>query len=227
MKSLQSPLASLSSLHSKVLTIEGILSVKLPPLERLYAACSGGSTKPPATALASRLNIMSTKLATLSVGGISSLGSSYLPPPPSSDSTRLLSLESTVRNLTADHKNLQACIGKNVVDIGSVMFESVHQTTAWVTKYLPSAEYFTFNDVITLLDAFDSIHLSNRDFLEEKYHASRGKFDNEIAARVSASFGREFPTIFGRAESSSGGVPSSSVLPLIVGRRYTGETACY
>ena len=44
-----------------------------------------------------------------------------------------------------------------------------------------------------------------------KYYDSRGKFDNEIAARVIASFGRELPIIFGRAESSSGGVPSSSV----------------
>ena len=81
------------------------------------------------------------------------------------------------------------------------MFEYVHQTTAWVVTHLPSSGYFTFNDVITLIDALRSIHLSNRDFLEEKHHASRGKFDNEIAGRVSASFGQEFPTIFGRVES--------------------------
>ena len=134
-KSLQFPLASLSSLQSKVLTIEGILSVKLPPLERLYAACSGGGTKPPAVALASRLNIMSTKLATLSVAGVSSLSFSHLPPPPSSDSTRLLSLEATARHLTADHKNLQVCIGNNVVDTGGVMFESDHQTTIYDKKF--------------------------------------------------------------------------------------------
>ena len=160
-KSLQSSLDSLSSLQSKVLTIECIISVKLPPLERLHAACSGGSTKATAANLPSRLNLISTKLSSLSVDDVSSLGSSHLFPPPSSDSTRLLSLESTVRHLTADHKNLQACIGNNVVDIGGVMFELVHQTTAWVTKFLPSAEYFTFNDVITLLDALGSIHLSN------------------------------------------------------------------
>ena len=194
-------------------------------MERLYAACSGGSTKLPVAALASRLNIMSTKLATLSVAGGSSLGSSHLSPSPSSDSTRLLSLESTVRHLTADHKNLQACISNNLVDIGGVMFDSVNQTTAWVSKYLPSAEYFTFNDVITLLDDLGSIHLSNRDFLEEKYLASRGKFNNEIAARVSASFGRELPIIVGRAESSSGGVPPSSVHPLPAVKSYDAFNA--
>jgi len=82
------------------------------------------------------------------------------------------------------------------------MFQSFHQTTAWVIKYLPSYEYFIFNDVITLLDALGSIHLPDRDFLEEKYHASPGKFDNKIAARVFTSFGRKLPTIFGRAEST-------------------------
>ena len=98
------------------------LFLKLPLLERLYAECSGGSTKLPVAALASRLNIMSTKLAILSVASSSSLGSFHLPPPPSSDSTRLLSLESMVRHLTADHKNLQACISNNLVDVGGVMF---------------------------------------------------------------------------------------------------------
>ena len=110
------------------------LFLKLPLLERLYAECSGGSTKLPVAALASRLNIMSTKLAILSVAGSSSLGSSHLPPPPLSDSTRLVSLEATVRNLTADHKNLQVCIGNNVVDIGGVLFESAHQTTIYDKK---------------------------------------------------------------------------------------------
>ena len=34
----------------------------------------------------------------------------------------------------------------------------------------------------TTTSTLGPIHLSNQDFLEEKYHASRGKFDNEIAA---------------------------------------------
>ena len=67
--------------------------------------------------------------------------------------------------------------------------------------------------MITLLDALGSVHLSNKDFMEEKYHASRGKFDNETAARFAASFSRELPQIFGRVESSSS-IQSSSSHPL-------------
>ena len=65
-----------------------------------------------------------------------------------------------------------------------------------------------------------SVQFSNRDFLEEKYHASCGKFDNEIVAWVSTSFGRELPTIFGCAESGSSDVPSSSVRPLLAIKSY-------
>jgi len=41
-----------------------------------------------------------------------------------------------------------------------------------------------------------AIHLSDADFLQEKYRASRGKFDNEVAT----SFGRELPQKIGKVE---------------------------
>ena len=90
----------------------------------------------------------------------------------------------------------------------------------WVVKYHPSYEYFTFNDVITRLDAVGSIHSSNRDFLDEKYHALRGMFDNEVTSRVLDLFVRELPTIFGRAESFSSSVTLSSIRPLPVIKSY-------
>ena len=102
-----------------------------------------------------------------------------------------------------------------MVEIGSVTFESLRQKTAWTKAHLPSGAYFDFNDVITLLDALGSVHLSNKYFIEEKYHAFRGKFDNETAARFAASFGRELPQIFGRVESSSSIQSSSHPLPSV------------
>ena len=219
-KSLQSTLVSFSSLQSSVLRIDGILTLKFSPLERLYAACSGGLIQPPAAALTSRLNNLASRICFFSVGSLPPLGSSPLLPPPSVFSTRIHLLEATVVQLSVDHKNIQTYIGHDVVEIGGIIFEYIRQTTAWVVTHLPSPEYFIFNDVIIIFDALGSIHLSNRDFLEEKYHASRGKFNNEIAARVSAFFDRELLTIFGRAESTSGDVYSSSVHPLPVIKSY-------
>ena len=64
-------------------------------------------------------------------------------------------------------------------------------------------------DMNTLLDALGSSHLSDKDFLDEKYHAQKGRFENESAACVVASFGRELPTIFGKMEISSSTTASS------------------
>ena len=44
------------------------------------------------------------------------------------------------------------------------------------------------------LDALGSIHLSDVDFLQEKYNASLDKFDNKVAARVAAIFGWAKPS---------------------------------
>ena len=70
-------------------------------------------------------------------------------------------------------------------------------------------------DMNTLLDALGSSHLSDKDFLDERYHAQKGRFENESAARVAASFGRELPTIFGKMESSASGT-ASSPLPCLL-----------
>ena len=59
------------------------------------------------------------------------------------------------------------------------------------------------------------MHLTTKDFLDENYQASRGDhFNNASEARVSASFARELPPIFGKVDSSASGVPSSSSHPL-------------
>ena len=73
--------------------------------------------------------------------------------------------------LGVDHQELQASIGQHVVKIDGVKFESLHQTTAWITSNLPSFSYHVFMDVNTLLDAIGSSHLFEKDFIDEKYHA--------------------------------------------------------
>ena len=95
-KSLQSPVASLSSLQSSLSRIDGILSTKFPPLERLYATCLGEFLQPPAAALASRLNNFSARISSVSVYSVSPLGSPPLPPPSFVFSTRINLLEATV-----------------------------------------------------------------------------------------------------------------------------------
>ena len=64
-----------------------------------------------------------------------------------------------------------------------------------------------------------SVQFSNRDFLEEKYHASYGKFDNEIVAWVSPSFGSLVLVMFLRllfASSLPSNLMTHSMCPLLL-----------
>jgi len=82
----------------------------------------------------------------------------------------------------------------------------------WVHSNLTSGAYDFFYNIVTHLDALGSTHLSTQDFLHEKFHTSRGKFDNDIAAMIASSFGREIPILFGKVDSIS--PPNSSIHPL-------------
>ena len=85
---------------------------------------------------------------------------------------------------------------------GDIAFKSIQHTISLVITSLPSATYSTFDNVVKFWDTLDSIYLSNRDFVDEKYHTSHNKFDNEVTTSVSISFGRELLHIFGYAKSS-------------------------
>lgn len=73
----------------------------------------------------------------------------------------------------------------------------------WVQSHLPSGSYHVFMDTNTLLDALGSSRLSNKDFIDETYHAQKNRFENESTARVAVFFGLELVTIFGKVETSA------------------------
>ena len=69
-------------------------------------------------------------------------------------------------------------------------------------------------DVSILLDMVTSSNMSNKEFLDDKCQAYRGRFENETATKVAASFNRELPSIFGRVDSCSSGGQLVSTHPL-------------
>ena len=64
------------------------------------------------------------------------------------------------------------------------------------------------------MDLIGTSNLSDGDFLDGQYKASRANYVNDSAARCSPSFGRELPTSFGRVEPSSVGGHLTSTHPL-------------
>ena len=102
------------------------------------------------------------------------------------------------------------------MEIGGVRFESLPKPTAWVGTHLLSGAEYLFLDAPILLDMVTSSNMSDKEFLEEKCQASRGKFENETAAKVDTSFNRDFPSIFDRVDSTlSGHLVSTHPLPLV------------
>ena len=143
-----------------------------------------------------------------------SLGHQYVSPLPYPSTSELGAIKAQVLHLSQDHRDFQACLGHDAVDLGGVKFEYLPQTIAWVTTNLPSGSYYVFIEINTLLDDLGPSCLSDKDFIDEKYHTTRGRFENESAARVAASFGRERPTIFGKMDTSTT-TSASSPLPAI------------
>ena len=86
---------------------------------------------------------------------------------------------------------------------------------SWIISNLSSDSHHVCMDVNILLDALGSSRLFDKNFIDEKYHAQKGKFKNETTARVAASFGRELLTVFGKVDSSVVVDNSSSPLPAI------------
>ena len=76
------------------------------------------------------------------------------------------------------HKDLHACLDHVTIDLGGVNFESLPQTIAWVKANHPSGSFYVFMNLNTLLHALGSSHLSDKNFDDERCHATRGCFEN-------------------------------------------------
>jgi len=79
---------------------------------------------------------------------------------------------------------MQACIGQLLVEIGGVRFESLPKPTAWVRTYLLSGAEYLLLDAPILLDMVTSSNMSDKEFLEEKFQASRDCFINLIVHTI-------------------------------------------
>ena len=180
----------------------------------MYSVYSGGVTKQPAEALAARLIKLSTKISTLehhvylSSSSSFGLGNVSVPPLTSLSISEYGVVKTQIVQLLSLQKELRTCIGQDIVEIGGVKFESLPQTIAWVQSQVHSGSYHVSMDMNTLLDVLGSSHLSDKDFIDEKYHAQKGRFENESAARVAVSFGHELPTIFGKIKTSTSATTS-------------------
>ena len=165
--------------------------------DKLFALCSGGDTHPAGQALSSHLRHLVTRIEKLeygnSGGGLGSVVSSSLP---SASSSQLDAVEVAIALIKRDVTDLSHRIGQEVVDLGGEKFESRPQTVLWVRRELVTNAYYLFLDPISPLDLIGSSNLLDNDVADKQYRATRANFVNDRATRLSASFGKELPTLF-------------------------------
>ena len=211
--------ASLSSINTKIVDIESVILEEMARLNNLFVVCSGGECRPAGEALITQFNLIASRLSALEVRNpnSSSVFKQALPSIDNTSHSEVLTLQADLSFVIVRQREMQACIGQHSVEIGGIRFESLPQTTTWVRSHLLSGAYFLFMDVPILLDIVTSSNMSDKEFLDEKYQASRGRFENETVAKIAASFNRELPSIFGRVDSTSSGgqLASTHPLPLI------------
>ena len=212
-------------IETLIRTIESECLSHFTRLNQLDSFCSGGPGKQTGEAIALHLHNIVARVQRLELSQressspsfSSQLGSVTIPPSSTLVESKLASVSADLVLIRSNLDDLSSRIGQEVIEIGGVQFQSLSQTIAWVRQELPSNAYFVFQDVMTLLDLLGTSNLSDNDFLDGQYKATRANFVNDSAARCAASFGRELPTLFGRVEPSSfnGQLASTHPLPSI------------
>ena len=104
----------------------------------LFALVRGGSNKH-AEALAAPSNFFSTRLSILDnhvARSQPSFGLGNVPPPPQylPSTSTLGVVQAQIIQLFSLQKELQACIGQDVMEIGGVKFDSLPQKIDWVNR---------------------------------------------------------------------------------------------
>ena len=119
------------------------------------------------------------------------------------------------------NNEMKSSVGQKVIGIGGVTFKRQLQKFKWVERALLFTMYHLLQDSLTLLDAIGLSHQSTKYRVDDIYYASRGtKFENNLEARVAASFGKELPPIFDNVESSALSVTSTPIHPLPLMKMY-------
>ena len=105
-----------------------------------------------------------------------------LPPTLDLIDTKLASFSAELSLIRSTILYLTSRIGQDTVEIGGVHFQSLAYTTSWAKNELSFNDYSVFQDVITLLDLIGNSNLSDNDFLDGKYKASRANYVNDLVA---------------------------------------------
>lgn len=121
-------------------------------------------------------------------------------------------LDSQVKELSAQLKQLQHKVVGKGVRIGNRIFQSFDDVVLWVNAHLPNHRYGLFVDGVSLFEFFATGHIDAETTYSSFYSQHRTGFTSTFEARVASSVQNLFPTVFGKSDSN---VDTAEALPAL------------
>jgi len=131
---------------------------------------------------------------------------------PSEPMVVVSALDSRIREVQMQMKQLQLKVVGKGVKIANKTFQSFDEVKTWVDINLPNHRYGLFVDGVSIFEFFTSGHIDAETTYSSFYSQHRTGFKSSFEARVASSVQNLFPSVFGKSDSN---VDTAEALPAL------------
>lgn len=121
-------------------------------------------------------------------------------------------LDSQIRELQAQFKQLQLRVVGKGVQVANRTFQSFDDVKVWVSLHLPNRRYGMFVDGVSIFEFFTHGHIDAETTYSSFYSQHRTGFQSSFEARIASSIQNLFPSVFGKSDSN---VDTAEALPAL------------
>jgi len=122
-------------------------------------------------------------------------------------------LDSSIRELQAQMKQLQLQVVGKGVQIGNKTFQTFKDVKTWVDTHLPNHRYGLFVDGVSIFEFFSAGHVDAETIYTAFYSQHRTGFKSTFEARIASSVQNLFPSVFGKSDSNLDTAEALPALP--------------
>jgi hypothetical protein len=122
-------------------------------------------------------------------------------------------LDSRIREVQTQMKQLQLKVVGKGVQIANKTFQSFEDVKTWVDLNLPNHRYGLFVDGVSIFEFFAAGHVDAETTYSSFYSQHRTGFKSTFEARVASSVQNLFPSVFGKSDSNVDTAESLPALP--------------
>jgi len=126
---------------------------------------------------------------------------------------RSSAVDSSIRELQAQMKQLQLKVVGKGVQIANKTFQTFEDVRTWVDTHLPNHRYGLFVDGVSIFEFFTAGHVDAETTYSVFYSQHRTGFKSTFEARIASSVQNLFPSVFGKSDSNLDTAEALPALP--------------